>query len=596
MIQPNVLIGLLILVTFLIAAAIMFTRKLPALIVLPGMGLLIVAGTALIISLFRYLGAQSESGALSGLASLLSNVLNLEQVPPPISVRDITEGVISKGAIRLHEPIIIAFFGGILSFIMQKSGVAENLVKNAAELIGDNPFMVAVFSLGLIAVLFTSIGGLGAIIMVAMVVLPMMATVGVQPPVAGGILLFGISLGGILNPGNWVVYTSVLGLQKDSVQSFAILVFLLTALAGVYFITIELWRGGTLKSFAATGGILLSLTVVAVMIVGALVLTTRSAEKARSEERLAAEKQALVEKAGGAVAAVTGASATEEPKVTIGMQIKRGFQVVFALFFAYIIVTHLLDIRKRIRRWRHQIVKIEWYTYLIPLVPLVLILVYDMPILAAFLTGFLYAVFVTVRPGFISLSIQSMIQGASSVLPASLLMIGIGIVLNSVLGPSNYSANNDGAKWPVLAAIEPLFNAIIPDSIFGYVILFGLAAPLALYRGPLNVWGLGYGVTALLLASMQLPPEAIMAMLLVVGQVQGICDPTNTHNVWLANELRVDVQTLMWRTIPYVWAMVFVGLSVAGIIYAPKWEELATKRAAAATVETKIDLKVEAAK
>jgi hypothetical protein len=56
-----------------------------------------------------------------------------------------------------------------------------------------------------------------------------------------------------------------------------------------------------------------------------------------------------------------------------------------------------------------------------------------------------------------------------------------------------------------------------------------------------------------------------MAMLLAVGQVQGICDPTNTANVWIANQQGVDVQAIMWRTLPFVWVAVFVALTIAGV-------------------------------
>jgi hypothetical protein len=89
---------------------------------------------------------------------------------------------------------------------------------------------------------------------------------------------------------------------------------------------------------------------------------------------------------------------------------------------------------------------------------------------------------------------------------------------------------------------------------------------LALWRGPLNTWGLGYGVAGVLATSGQLPAAAITAMLISVGQVQGICDPTNTQNAWLAAELKVDVHTLLARTLPYAWALAFAGL-IAGAIY-----------------------------
>jgi hypothetical protein len=134
-----------------------------------------------------------------------------------------------------------------------------------------------------------------------------------------------------------------------------------------------------------------------------------------------------------------------------------------------------------------------------------------------------------------------------------------------VIGPAGWKQAHDGATWPVLAAIEPVLRQCVPSSPLTYVIGFGLAAPLALYRGPLNVWGLGYGVTAILQSSGVIPPAAIMAMMLSVGQVQGICDPTNTANVWVANHQGVDVQRLMLRTLPFVWGAVFVGLAVAAV-------------------------------
>jgi len=58
-----------------------------------------------------------------------------------------------------------------------------------------------------------------------------------------------------------------------------------------------------------------------------------------------------------------------------------------------------------------------------------------------------------------------------------------------------------------------------------------------------------------------------MGMLLSVGQIQGISDPTNTHNVWLANEMQTDVQKLLRNTIPYTWAIALLGLICAAIIY-----------------------------
>ena len=111
-----------------------------------------------------------------------------------------------------------------------------------------------------------------------------------------------------------------------------------------------------------------------------------------------------------------------------------------------------------------------------------------------------------------------------------------------------------------------MLAVIVPQSGFSYVLIFTALAPLALYRGPLNVWGMGYGLAAVFLAS-GLNPGAVMGLLLAVGQIQGISDPTNTHNVWLANEMRVDVQKVLWNTIPYTWALAFLGLVFAALMF-----------------------------
>ncbi|MDD3807778.1 MAG: citrate transporter, partial [Candidatus Marinimicrobia bacterium] len=135
-----------------------------------------------------------------------------------------------------------------------------------------------------------------------------------------------------------------------------------------------------------------------------------------------------------------------------------------------------------------------------------------------------------------------------------------------IIGPGAEwnAANPEG--WPVLNVLKPFIMAITPKNPLQYVLIFTLAAPLALYRGPLNVWGMGYGIAAVFLAS-GMPAGAVMGVLLSVGQVQGISDPTNTHNVWLANEMQQNVQKVLWNTLPYTWGVAVVGLTVASLIF-----------------------------
>jgi hypothetical protein len=81
--------------------------------------------------------------------------------------------------------------------------------------------------------------------------------------------------------------------------------------------------------------------------------------------------------------------------------------------------------------------------------------------------------------------------------------------------------------------------------------VFGLLSPLALYRGPLNPLGVGIGVYSVLATLHALPAVALVAAVMAVVQVQNVCDPTNTQNVWVANFTGVGVERITRITLPY---------------------------------------------
>jgi len=72
---------------------------------------------------------------------------------------------------------------------------------------------------------------------------------------------------------------------------------------------------------------------------------------------------------------------------------------------------------------------------------------------------------------------------------------------------------------------------------------------------------------ALMVATGSIPGAAVMGALFSVGMIQGVCDPTNTHNVWIANYLGLDIQKILRKTIVYMWVLALLGLLFAGIKY-----------------------------
>jgi len=484
---------ILLLILFLAMALSMFFRKIPALIALPVMAFFIPI--------------------ISG-----------------VSLNDTIQLVIGQGSLKLHNAYTVALFGSMLSILLQKTKVADSLIKKGAELAGDNPWIIAVILLSLIMLLFTTLGGLGAIIMVATVVLPIMSSVGMSPKTVVGVFLIGLSMGGILNAGNWAVYVDVMGLSLDQVRPFALIMFGVTYGMSLIYITVQLHRDG--QDLKLKKILLYSLCGIAGIVMLVLVISQLSPELRMTVQ------QALRQ---------------------VGRALKIGVGAGMALLFIY---SGLKNVALKSASEKD----IFWAAYFSPVIPLFLILIFNMNFIAAFICGLLFGFVATYRPGRLNVLVQSILEGGAVVMPAVALMLGIGMLLNAIMGPgSDWNATHP-AGWPVLNLLQPLLAHVIPSNGLSYIVMFGIASPLALYRGPLNVWGMGYGLAAVFLAS-GMNPGAVMGLLMAVGQVQGICDPTNTHNVWLANEMQVDVQKVLWNTIPYAWAVAVIGLIFSAMLF-----------------------------
>lgn len=484
---------ILLIGVFFFMALMMFFRKIPALIALPLMAVLI---------------------------SLIGG----------IKYSDIIEFVIGQGSLKLYQAYTIALFGSMLSILMQKTGVAEAFIKKGAELSGDNPWLIAIILLSLIIALFTTLGGLGAIIMVATIVLPIMSSVGIGPMTSVGIFLFGLSIGGILNVGNWAVYISVMSLTVDEIRPFAMLMFLISILGAIVYITVQIYRDGHDLNFKK---IIIRSIIIIVCFAAVYYLLNYTAS-----EELQSQTSNLFSKTG---------------------------TVLKWLIAGGIILLFISAILRIILRKNENSSQPHWISFLSPILPLFLILLFDLNFIAAFIVGLIYAFLSTYKKGRLNLFIQSCFEGGGVVMPAVVLMFGIGMLLVAIMGPGGDLPQYPNG-WPVLSIIRPMMAQIVPTNPLMYVLIFTLSAPLALYRGPLNVWGMGYGLAAVFLAS-GMNPGAVMGLLLAVGQIQGISDPTNTHNVWLANEMRVDVQKVLWNTITYTWILALIGLIISSVMF-----------------------------
>lgn len=197
--------------------------------------------------------------------------------------------------------------------------------------------------------------------------------------------------------------------------------------------------------------------------------------------------------------------------------------------------------------------KLSAFALITPVLPILLIVNpwIPVPVIPAFIIASLYGIVVSDISKTVQLATASFVDGLKNISPVIGLFIGIGMLLNSV------------ASQPVTSVMKPLLQSVIPSSPIWYVVFFFLLAPLALYRGPFNLFGLGSGLAAIIVSAGILPPAAVMGAFLSVGQIQGVCDPTNTHNAWIAQFMKVPAEEIMKKTLPYAWTFVLVALCYA---------------------------------
>ena len=428
--------GTLIIVAFVIIAALLMTKKIPTLLALPLMAVVIcvIAGVPAV-------GTNADGAAIGWLQT-----------------------VVEAGTVRMGAAIMAVIFGAWLGELMNKTGVTETIIKKSAELGGDRPLIVTLIMGAAVAILFTTLNGLGSIIMVGSIVLPILISVGVPAMSAACIFLMAFTCGLTFNIANWKSFSGIFSLEIPQIQSFAIYMLIATVIATLILIVVEFKKNGVKFAFSAP------------------------VEETESKQ----------------VTGVRGALAM-----------------------------------------------------LTPIIPIVLVAVFKVPVCPAFIAGIIWILIFTSKSfsKAMNLLVKTCYDGITNSAPAVILMIGIGILYLAV------------THSMVKEVLNPFLLAVVPQGRLGYIIFFSLLAPLALYRGPMNLFGLGSGIAALVIGLNTMSPLAVMAAFLAAERIQGCGDPTNTQNVWTANFCEVDVNGITKKLLPYLWAVAVVGVVIGAVLY-----------------------------
>lgn len=416
--------AILIILVFVLFAGLMISRRMPAILAVPAMAVCVAA---------------------------------VARTP----LKEILELVVTNGSIKLANQYLMVIAGAMLGRVVMQTGIAESMIKRAAEFGGDRPMAVALTMMVAVAWLFTTLTGLGAIIMVGGLALPIMMSIGVPRKLTGILFLLAFALGFVFNIGMWGFYQGTFNIDPQAIKQFAIVLAVIDAAVLAVFLAVASRR---------------------MRYYGAWAMATEEEAPARKHD-------------------------------------------------------------------------VPLLALAIPIVPLILHAGLGVPVVAAFLIGALLGVLATRPKEMVRQLSSAAVKGLEDVAPAVILMVGIGMLLNATTLPV------------VKESLTPLIGAVNLRSPWVYVLFFGLLSPLALYRGPLNPYGIGIGIYLLIRDLNLLPPLALLAAVMSVVQVQNTCDPTNTQNVWIANYVGMRVEEITRHTILFKVAVCILGLVAGAFLY-----------------------------
>lgn len=212
---------ILIFAVFIAGVVLMMTKKLPAILALPLMGILIAA------------------------------VAGVPFVSADADTQSITDFVLSKGAVKLASTISVTIFGAIFAKAIQKEGISDAIIRKAAELAGDKPTAIALALTAAIAIIFTAMSGAGPVIMVSQIAIPLFLSAGIEPVVAASLILFGLNIGLLFNVSQYQLYVDTIGMDMNVILSTSAVMGVICVIVTIVYIVVNIRSAKKSAAWAA---------------------------------------------------------------------------------------------------------------------------------------------------------------------------------------------------------------------------------------------------------------------------------------------------------------------------------------------------------
>ncbi len=366
--------------------------------------------------------------------------------------------VIEKGAESYGVTAVIVIFGSWFGRVIVDTGIAGSIIRKMVELGGDKPLVITILLSIVTSLIFTSTFGVGAVIAIGVIILPILLSLGVPKKVAVSSFTLAVGAG---------MYVNVVLFKQ--VQLF--------------FPTVKYGTSWLHFGFVAMG-------IQLVFIIAMLIFNLRSNKLLQA---WAVPNESVIED--------TPMIAFIVPIIPVLMEIAFAWQPIPA-------------------------------------------------ILLAILLAFLFTKKLFHPKAAVALVQKTLYDGVADV--------GLLLGMLFTLAMFGKAAGMDAHIF------QPLIGSLIPHNPLIIAIAFGILAPLALFRGPLMVWGAGSATIAILSGLNLFSPVLLLPLVYIPTISMAIsADATQSWNLWAINYSKISVKEFLKTGVFWAWIVVIVNELIA---------------------------------
>ena len=433
-----------------------------------------VIGIILLITYFAFIFYAVKGGnLLLGLFVMAVLWSGLSLIAGTVSLNDINTTIFQGGPETFGPTAINIIFGSWFGRILIETGIARTIIRKAVELGGDKPALTVILLSFVVTAIFTTAYGVGAVVAIAVIVFPIMLSLGISKPLATGAYSMAVGAGLWLNS---ALLSQAVGTMAIGDQKYVI--------------------GPAWYSFGAVA-VAVSVVTYSIMIL----ISTRKLNKVH-------------------------AWAAPDPDAVVDTQPKNA----------------------------------NLWACITPIIPVTLAIALGVNSIPSIIIAVIWALAWT---GYLSKGWTKIADVVQKTFYDG--VTDVGLVLGFLLFLQMFIKSAGSAK----TLLGPIVSPLLPNSLFLLFLVFGLFAFLALFRGPLTIWGAG-AATFAIIAGQGVYPIAILFPLFYITAtaITTNIGPTQSWNLWAIGYNKISVSDYMKQTLPYALPMALVLELVAFFMFA----------------------------